>query len=1135
MFEKDGTIEQHRGTEFEKNPANATSTCPLKRKEVAIVPVRYALDRSRYDVAPKKLKPLPDTGNWAALPSLGTRSYTLRQLYDGYVYVFDETARTFHEYLVKGANARFTRIVWTQAHLGKNTRISTGEAIPYLLYPRANRLHLAFSPIQWTWRLCEHMRSNADSRAKWMKALDLADYCETMAEPDTFPLSKIAEAVADVDAGNCAHDGRFDDSSVPTVNAGTTETDTNCKPQLSPVGSAAYWLGSVPDKDSALLIALDDPIAILNDLGLQLAADQAAHRVWQNEHGHKLEMARTVTNLCASSDNPDRLPASVKGDAVRTQTYLNEVDDYLDQLHLEAVVVESAAYDDSRAGSVLFKSWEMKAALLQKYGTTPTAQDSESWKQRAKWRREIDLKGARAYISEHQPTGEKLLRQIRETQADIREWVEHVGLDPAGLFVDTTNVNSLLYLQTVMSDLLTVYSQDIETHDWLLAQEKNATSLFGTLRYGFSPAIKEALHQEADELLKGMNDYTTLANRIGELNATLNHPDVAEKAWMKKLSQSARDTYGALRELAGEKGKAVAESIMVALIPVDARQSKGKQKDILSLFRSLIIGRALLGSPHKLAIDAEFGAKLKSWKSGHLLLTRKLTDLRRSWQYSGTTYDRRSLSHQISQVEDDIQKHLLKLPMILDYQENRYALALQNEMEAHAKSGLKTLKEWEIRAKDWISRLGAAIAPSITWGVIMINLINTALLYDELTRDGEFSERDMIKIGYGLGYSFNLLMGVFVETPWAVVKAAQPVIIEGKTIGILQRSSAYWMSRGNSEWGNAVKGFRVGMVAVGAFGMIAAILELFDIYADLESAKTSGELISIRAKSTAVLIMSAGSLAQVLAGLSPSAGAAALVLSSWFTIGLAIAGAVYLIATMVINYLQQDSVGWWLRKSSWSVSDEHRIPDNAAGHAEEIGTLLEIQNSPIVFVKSTNADRLEWVGKSGYIPQTVQSGAWIQISLPSTIRGKTLRLSIISTERPFPGSSIEKSKGSIAQQFLDDGCFSSAKKFATIDERYGKGTQDTYFPPIPPSEENIMWQVWVPLSKTAAFLELQIWPPVENPTSSKPRAYLFQIELEADGQVAADGLIQTKLTVQSVAPKEAIALEIPFHSKGNQP
>ncbi|EGH68899.1 hypothetical protein PSYAC_29251, partial [Pseudomonas syringae pv. actinidiae str. M302091] len=36
--------------------------------------------------------------------------------------------------------------------------------------------------------------------------------------------------------------------------------------------------------------------------------------------------------------------------------------------------------------------------------------------------------------------------------------------------------------------------------NWLAEQEANASTLFGTLRYGFSAALKQALHQEADAL-----------------------------------------------------------------------------------------------------------------------------------------------------------------------------------------------------------------------------------------------------------------------------------------------------------------------------------------------------------------------------------------------------------------------------------------------------------------------------------------------------------------------------------------------------------------------------------------------------------------------------------------------------------
>ncbi|WP_341533873.1 toxin VasX, partial [Pseudomonas viridiflava] len=133
-----------------------------------------ALDRSRYDPNPTVFKPLLKSGNWPRLPALKSRRYTLRQLYDGYVYVFDETAGTLHEYTYSATDAGLRRTVWREAQLGQDTRVGsdTDEAQLYLLYPRKHVLHIAYSPLQWTWRTCEHLRSHDGSRAARMKRLD---------------------------------------------------------------------------------------------------------------------------------------------------------------------------------------------------------------------------------------------------------------------------------------------------------------------------------------------------------------------------------------------------------------------------------------------------------------------------------------------------------------------------------------------------------------------------------------------------------------------------------------------------------------------------------------------------------------------------------------------------------------------------------------------------------------------------------------------------------------------------------------------------------------------------------------------------------------------------------------------------
>ncbi|MCH5562986.1 hypothetical protein L6218_26500, partial [Pseudomonas syringae pv. syringae] len=321
-----------------------------------------------------------------------------------------------------------------------------------------------------TWRICEHLRSNPASRASWMKMLDLKRYCMTMAEPDTLPLNRIAEAVADIDKEYVVDDDRFADSAIPTSKASSEEAD----PLFSPIGADVFWQGSVEDQDSSLLIALDDPLAIFNDLGMQLAADQAAYRNWQAEHEHKIQIAQTVTTLCGAESEPEKLPASVRGNAALTHQYLGELEAYFEQCILEeAQISGSNVPGDFLLMPDMFKSLDMRKSIEMRYGSAPSDQALQAWKDRHKWRREVDLSGARAYLQQHLPTGDTLLQQVRDTQSDFRQWSTHLGTEPLKLFIDTSHPESLLYLQTLMLNLQIIYAQDNAASAWLAEQETN--------------------------------------------------------------------------------------------------------------------------------------------------------------------------------------------------------------------------------------------------------------------------------------------------------------------------------------------------------------------------------------------------------------------------------------------------------------------------------------------------------------------------------------------------------------------------------------------------------------------------------------------------------------------------------------
>ncbi|WP_221033403.1 hypothetical protein [Pseudomonas cichorii] len=599
---------------------------------------------------------------------------------------------------------------------------------------------------------------------------------------------------------------------------------------------------------------------------------------------------------------------------------------------------------------------------------------------------------------------------------------------------------------------------------------------------------------------------------------------------MKNLKQPVRDTFKALRELVAGAGKAMAENMLLAWVPVDSRLALGKQQNIPALIRSLLIGQILTNMPEQVRIDQQLASRLKQWKREWRLLSSQITDTRHSWLYPLDPRSRRSTARHLQKQMDALRLHELKIPGLLDFQNNQYAQLLQDEIRAFFNSGLDVAKDWHTRAKAWSERLGG-LGAGITWGVILINFINTAMLYQDLTRDGEFSGKDIVKVGYSLGYSANLLMAVFVEAPWAVIREAKPVMIGGYEVGILDRSAAYWKAQGNTVWGEALRGFRATMVALGAFAMMAGMLEIWDIQdiqGDYRSAKTEQEKAALLVKGSAVFVMGFGGLIEVLAGLSLFRHAVFFVMSSWFTVGLLIAGIVYLISSFALNYFEQDSVGWWLRKCCWSRSSEHRHAETPEAEAEEKRALLEIQLSPQVLVKSTVEYRQKYIGKVGYTDVPVQNGAWIQIRLPEALRGQWVQLNVISSTRPFGFLPTVQTNTPIADKFEEFGTFTPLKKFGSLGSECPPHNPSGLYFPIFPAGEDVVWQTWVRLREEAVYIELQIWyPKAVGVSGEKAQSYLYQIELSQEGNMAVDGSTLAQLEVNKYSRAQALTLMLP--------
>jgi hypothetical protein len=1122
MADKTGNLQDRGDMRFQDKPLGSPGLCPFKGADIAIVPVRYALDRSHHDPDPTALKPLPKDGVWTDLPDLISRKYTLRQLYDGYVYVFDETAKTFHEYRYSVSDSLLSRVKWLEQDIGQDQRSTmTGESKAFLLYPRTHTLHIGYSPKQWTWRICEHMRSSPYSRALWMKALDLNGYCRTMAERDTYPLDQMAEAVADVDHDKaCTDDQRFADSAIPTCSV--EEGDTAF------VGTAAdsYWLARVPDQLSSLIIALDDPLAVLNDLGTQLTNDQVIYGQWQTEHEHKSQMAQTVTALCGAASAPDKLPASVKDDPVRARKYLRDVDEYFTQRSYEENPPGVAPGEIIIVLQHLFPSVSMRKQLESRYGGSPTEEEYVNWVGRSKWRQEIDLIGAHAYLIEHQAAGEKLLQQVRDTQEDLRTWAEHIGTEPMKLFIDTNNPKTLLYLMSIMATLQTIISKDIATSAWLAEEEIEARSLFGLITFGFSAALKDALGKHANEFIGGISDQANVASRAGELNGALNHEGFANAPWMLALKQSTRDTFKALNDVAKGKGKAVIESILLALVPSNSRLSSGKQQNLPALLRNMLIDQVLLSASDKIGIDNNIHKKLGQWKRQWQILNKQIKEANHLWTYQTAYGSRAGISGRLQELKAKLQLHELSRPSILDYQNNQYADQLRAKMKEFAGSGADVAKEWHGKAKEWSQQLGG-IATAVTYGVIMLNFLNTALTYRDLTRDGEFSKADMVKVTYNLGYSASLLMAVFVNAPWQVVKAAEP-FVDGKSVGILEKTAAFWKKQGKPAWADAVFKFRRALAGVGGFAIFASVLELMELMGDLDKAKSSIEKKLIITKILAVGVMGIGGLVQLTSTFILYDSLAFAVMNPWFAVAMAVVGVIYLIASFALNYFKQDNVGWWLRKSCWSISSEHRYGNTLEENLEESRSLTEIQLSPQVFVKCTLRTGPNPNSYSGLGNTLIKNGAWVQIRLPQVLRGHLIQVNVAVSKRSLPIFPVELTDEPVQKAFEENGQFVSVEKLGNVSNNPYRFDPNLWnYPAMPPGNEDVIWQTWVPFNHDADFLELQIWYPTGVLADNKEmRGYLYQISLEEAPQMTSDGSSNTELSIQKKNRSETICLAV---------
>ncbi|MFM5877817.1 toxin VasX [Aeromonas veronii] len=501
-----------------KDCKSPVGTCPFKNKEIALVPVRYALDEV-FDAPAKQPHPLP-AKHFKGPLSLKANPYTLRQLRDGWLYVFDEIAKELDEYEVKGSQF---------IHASKGSK-------GHLLYPANHKVAMAFSHQRWTERLKKEYRKESSLRSQGMRSFNLLSLAGKMGGTHAGLLDVLSSHVADMGLPN---EG-FVDSCAPLkapegVEPGKLWHD---KPEGSPDASKA----GMPDLKSALVVALDDLVSDMHDVTMRLSDIVIRHEQPFNDDDtrHRWTMAGITEMLALPPLDEGSLPASVKGDRLATFKLKKQLHSYLVAKHdYKDRQGSGHHYIDLGAEQRLMA----QHAQLKQLGLNP-----DQW---ANWPGvrfddEVNWSGLEGIIQQYAQGVDALRPRWLASYDDALQLLQALPTTPLllGLDSQTEDTQTLLLASSGQWLFSLFFAPDTQRGEQLTKALKKG-ALPALAHYGFDIEVKKELENNPGWI--GVGNITGVANALAGVEAIASNHLLSDSKLLGGLHEGAKATMSALK------------------------------------------------------------------------------------------------------------------------------------------------------------------------------------------------------------------------------------------------------------------------------------------------------------------------------------------------------------------------------------------------------------------------------------------------------------------------------------------------------------------------------------------------------------------------------------------------------------
>ncbi|HDM8159343.1 TPA: hypothetical protein P0E13_002581 [Vibrio harveyi] len=577
----------------EPEPLNLkTEKEPTEALPAHFIPVRYAIDQ----LETEETQPfgLPDEWKGQGPAKLNTVGYTLRQLRDGWLYVYDAINKSLDEYEIKGT--QFTLYKLGESESPESEQRGTPEgAKPFLTYEDGSVLSICYSEHRWTWNMFMRVLSNPSNHIDRMQTVVLS---ANENQHNIAPIDKLTQ-VADIES-SAVDDGRFADSGIATK----ADEDGSV---FKPVAAESDLTSAIPEEESGYFVAIKDYAADIQDMSLHFVGAASPYRLFTDQFSNQWNLMQTAMQLCmfGASDEID-MPASVKrnGEELSFYTDMAEYYDSSHQLDLagqnkssvqsgypakfSAGAIESHQHTQSDIAKTIQDKYRISANRFGKH---------EQWIATERWRKQLNWKQMLSEMQELSEQKETMLAEVVSVKRDFIAVME--SLTPHHLertfdlySEDTQYSLYQLHKQAVESFTLVMQEED---RQWAESQWEKPTSLLALYASGFSRSLFNVIEKNITEVLNEqsiasensdadsqlMDQISATSNRVSMYSKIMDfvsNPNTAETDFLKDIAKGFQEldiifksAIGALAKGVIEFGVSLTSQASIMLMPVFAK------------------------------------------------------------------------------------------------------------------------------------------------------------------------------------------------------------------------------------------------------------------------------------------------------------------------------------------------------------------------------------------------------------------------------------------------------------------------------------------------------------------------------------------------------------------------------------